>query len=518
MKKFLHIFLSIVISLATMLYSVEFTRAATSLSVSMTDSHASQISNYTLTLTFDTDFRIKFIYIYFYKSMSNQVPPTTINLDNTTLGSASGLNETWYMDSASTASGMISMIGQNWVDVTNGSQVVMTFNSIYNPAIGDCTSSSGAETDQCSIYVDCRSPIYQGYASNPASVDYTHEWIESRTINDLAVTLDPDTALQSSVHEITFSTASTSILREIDIRYGVSAESFDTPPTSFDMSNVSISARTGLNNDWTIDTVPSISGNYIKLINSTGQNFDAQASIGITLSSITNPDVGECTVVGESYDSCRLTVITRYLIDSAIDVDIGGCNYTINQAGGGGGAVDPTLSFTLEGVGSGVTNNGVTTNVSSSYGSLDFGKLVDSQPKFACQKLTVVTNATNGYTVTVKVDGYIQGLNTANKIDPFGAPGVSWTTPQDWITPTGTTKSSDSGWFGANTTDTRVTGWSSGTSGKFGPISSTPRVVMKSTTADEGTSIYVSYAIEINGFQPSDIYSGRLYYNVLATY
>lgn len=518
MKKSLHIFLSIVITLASTFYYLEEARAATSLTVTMTDGHASQVSNYTLTLTFDTNFRLKFIYIYFYKSMSNQVPPTTINLENSTLASQTGLNETWYKDSASNSAGMISLLGQNWVDVTNGYQVVLNINSITNPAIGDCTSSSGAESDQCSIYVDCRSPIYQGYASNPASVNYSYEWVQARNLQNLTITPTPDTPSTSSTHAISFQVSSTSTLKEIDFQYGKTAVLSTTKPTSLSLSSASISARTGLNGSWTIDKASAAQG-LIKIKNTDGQAFSANDSISVSFASITNPALTECANTNATTDTCRLTVSTRYAIDGTVIVDTGGANYVITQAAPPPpSATPPSLSFTIEGVNSGATNNGVTTNVSSSYGSLDFGKLVDSQPKFACQKLTVVTNATNGYTVTVKVDGYIQGLNTANKIDPFGAPGVSWTTPQDWITPTGTTKSSDSGWFGANTTDTRVTGWSSGTSGKFGPISSTPRVVMKSTTADEGTSIYVSYAIEINGFQPSDIYSGRLYYNVLATY
>ncbi len=178
----------------------------------------------------------------------------------------------------------------------------------------------------------------------------------------------------------------------------------------------------------------------------------------------------------------------------------------------------PTLEFTIEGVSAEETHNGITTDVGSSFSEIQFGKLELSTPRYAAHKLTVTTNAVYGYSVFVKLDGYIQGIYPTNKIDPFGADGVSWSSPQLWSTPDGTTANSDTGWIGANTTDTRVNGWASGTSGKFGPLSSTAHEVMESEDADTGTTAYVSYAIEISEKQPPDVYSGTIIYNILPTY
>ncbi len=179
----------------------------------------------------------------------------------------------------------------------------------------------------------------------------------------------------------------------------------------------------------------------------------------------------------------------------------------------------PSLEFTIEGTSADTTHNGVTTDVETLYNSIPYGKLELADPKFAAHKLTVKCTAIYGYTVTVKLDGYIQGIYPANKIDPFAATDVSWTTPQTWSTPDGTESNTDTGWVGANTSDTRVTGWGSGTSGKFGPLSSTAHDVMKATSKDsDGTTAYVSYAIEVSEKQPPDIYSGTITYDIVATY
>lgn len=175
------------------------------------------------------------------------------------------------------------------------------------------------------------------------------------------------------------------------------------------------------------------------------------------------------------------------------------------------------IEFTIEGVSSGATNNGVTTTSETTYNRVDFGKLDFGEPEYAAQKLTIKCNAVHGYTVKVKLDGYIQGLYPANKIDPFGATNVSWETPQSWVGPDGDTPNSDTGWIGANTSDMRVSGWSS-TSGKFGPISSTAHTVMYHNDQDSGTSAYVSYAMEVNQLQPPDSYAGELIYSVVPTY
>ena len=142
------------------------------------------------------------------------------------------------------------------------------------------------------------------------------------------------------------------------------------------------------------------------------------------------------------------------------------------------------------------------------------------------QKLHVKTTAPHGYLVTMKLDGYIQGLDPNNQITPFLPVNGAWNSPQEWVSPEGDTNSG-SGWVGANTSDRRIDQylsltniWSAGNgAGKFGPVSSTAHPVMYSNTRDRsGTDVYVTYGIEANENQLPDAYAGIVQYNLLATY
>ena len=176
---------------------------------------------------------------------------------------------------------------------------------------------------------------------------------------------------------------------------------------------------------------------------------------------------------------------------------------------------DPELSFTLALVAANQVNNQITTSVASTITTLPFGNVTVGIPKYIAHSLTASTNAPSGYDVSIKMQNYMQGDYPGNNIDPF----ISiWGTPTTWTQPTGSTPSVDTGWIGANTTDTRVTGWSSAAQ-KFGPVNSSENQVMFSSTADEGgTTAFVTFAVETNILQPADYYTGTIQYNITPIY
>jgi len=181
------------------------------------------------------------------------------------------------------------------------------------------------------------------------------------------------------------------------------------------------------------------------------------------------------------------------------------------------GAVDPEITFTIEGVPQGETHNGVTTSVTSTITSLSFDHVTVGVPVYAAHKLTITVNqAPSSYTADVILSNPLQGQYPANNIDPFIGGGASWSSPQSWTSPTGTTANTNTGWIGANTSDTDVGGWGSGSS-LFGPISDTAVQVANSTEGVTKT-IYVSYGLEVNANQPADSYVGTLIYNILPKY
>lgn len=175
---------------------------------------------------------------------------------------------------------------------------------------------------------------------------------------------------------------------------------------------------------------------------------------------------------------------------------------------------DPAMTFSLSGVNAGTSHNGITTSVTTATESLNFGNLTPGIPKYAAHQLYVSTNTESGYQLTLKMLNYLQGIYPANNIDPFIS---TWNEPVIWSTPTGTTPNDNTGWFGANTSDTRISGWENGAS-KFGPVNNSSNPVMASTGTDSGTTVFVTYAVETNILQAADQYSGTVIYNLIPTY
>ena len=70
-------------------------------------------------------------------------------------------------------------------------------------------------------------------------------------------------------------------------------------------------------------------------------------------------------------------------------------------------SVDPTLTFTVNGVASGLACDGSTTNVATGSNSLAFGSVTTAANKLACQDLIASTNATSGYTIYMRYSGQL---------------------------------------------------------------------------------------------------------------
>lgn len=179
-------------------------------------------------------------------------------------------------------------------------------------------------------------------------------------------------------------------------------------------------------------------------------------------------------------------------------------------------AVEASLSFSIGGVDADTLTNGITSSATSTITTLPFGHLSVATPKYVSHQLNVVTNdASTGYDVYAQLVSPLQGYYPANHIDPFIANSASWGNPQDWVTPDGTTKNVDTGWLGANITDTDIVGWGGNTEGKFAPFGTDSVQIMTSNSGGVDDIEYINYAMEVNVYQPADIYSANLIYNIL---
>jgi hypothetical protein len=107
--------------------------------------------------------------------------------------------------------------------------------------------------------------------------------------------------------------------------------------------------------------------------------------------------------------------------------------------------VDPSLSFSVTGVASSQTINGVTTTATSTSSTIPLDNVNPTHNAIAAQKLTVSTNATNGYTVYASYSGTLRDGSSHTIAD--------WTDPNSLPTAGFTTGSSH---FGYSTDDTNL--------------------------------------------------------------
>lgn len=336
-----------------------------------------------------------------------------------------------------------------------------------------------------------------------------YDIVKAADLTDFTVTLGANKPNVDTSYIVSFKVATTETIKRINI-YFTRASDNPYKPAALDLGGAILSSVSGINlANWSFDTAASSNGT-LGLASVDGEAKTADDQISITFNAIHTPELGNCTTSSTSiYDDCYLSINT-YSDSGNTLIDSGGTSYHIEDT--------PSLSFSIEGVNAGTWTNGMITSLNSAPNAIDFGKLEINNPVSAAQKLSVATTAPNGYDVEMKLDSYIQGLDPNNKIEPFAAMNAAWNSPQEWSTPSGHTPNSDSGWIGGNTSDTRVPNWSNAAS-KFGPVSTTSHTVMYSSTRDRsGTTAYVTYAVEVNQYQPPDSYAGAITYNITVKY
>jgi hypothetical protein len=92
--------------------------------------------------------------------------------------------------------------------------------------------------------------------------------------------------------------------------------------------------------------------------------------------------------------------------------------------------VDPTLTFTVNGVSSGSSCVGDTTNAATTSTTLPFGNVVSGTPSLLCQDLAASTNATGGYSIYMRYTGApSNGTETINPVSGSNAAPAAFPSP-----------------------------------------------------------------------------------------
>lgn len=190
-------------------------------------------------------------------------------------------------------------------------------------------------------------------------------------------------------------------------------------------------------------------------------------------------------------------------------------------------AVDTIFTFAVSGLGSGTAVNGDTTTGLTTTTTIPFGTMAagSGNATTSAQRLTVNTNATNGYVVTVQVDGDLESA-TGAIIDSF-IDGSATNTPTAWTSPAGTLGSLNTyGHWGITSDDSNTTRAAADEFGasQYVGASTSPRVVMSHTGPANGVGVgvgttTVGYKIEITALQEAaDDYSAVLTYVATPTF
>jgi hypothetical protein len=350
-------------------------------------------------------------------------------------------------------------------------------------------------------------------------------------LTEATTTLSDSTFAASSTYTITHKFATASAFRSIKYVFANSASTGSTIPTGMATNggSVAISAVTYASDvlgDWSLDK--STNGTLIAIRSSSSTPASGDP-ISITFDAIANPSSSSACDGVTNSDSCFVRISTHSSADgTGAAVDQTTATFTVGDVVTATATVDPILTFTVAGVtnsniNTNDTNTGGGTTVTSTATTLPFGNVTVGTAKKTQQQLTTLTNANNGYNVYGKFTeaNVMKGsASSSNNIDKFSA---AWSSPAVWASPTGTAASVNSAWLGVRTSDSAdISGFN--TSDYYaGPDvsgdSGVGKVVMKSTTPDNGsTSVYVTFKIEANAYQPADSYSGIWRYTVVPSY
>lgn len=179
-----------------------------------------------------------------------------------------------------------------------------------------------------------------------------------------------------------------------------------------------------------------------------------------------------------------------------------GENYPSLASGGS------TLTFSINGLPAGTTTASVVTDASTTATAIDFGTLTFNDDAIAAQRLTLSTNATEGYQVLKYA--------TQELLNSYGLPipSVSSTNalPAGWSTAC-VVSSTSTGCFGYHTTDATLSGGSArfGAADTYAAVSATPEEIIYSSVPVNSTEDVI-YRVEVNELQPAGQYRTDIVY------
>jgi len=304
-----------------------------------------------------------------------------------------------------------------------------------------------------------------------------------------------------------FTVSATTSIKEVHIDVCTTATGTCTGPTGFLVGTPTLASD---NIAGTTRTTTAVGANGFKVVVTTPA---AQATQAVTMSftGTHNPTTANTTYFARitTYSDTGSTII-----DGPDAVAFGILDTTSIAVSA---SVDPTLTFSVAGVASAQSVNSATTNVVTTATTIPFGTLTSGSTKIGAHDITVTTNATGGYTTSVKGTTAPVLQDSSNNIDEFS--GVN-ATPTTWSSPAGSANSVNTGFFGYTTNDTTL---GTGTAGRFASnkwsgTTTSPLEVAYSATGITAEITRLGWQAEINALQAAGNYAGTVVLVTTPTY
>jgi len=267
----------------------------------------------------------------------------------------------------------------------------------------------------------------------------------------------------------------------------------------------------------------------------TANNYNTGSNEGVTFENCDTTSIAASSVVVLGIGATSTPVITNPAGTNSYIVSLGGTsgntgdmrvailpNVTVTAS------VDTSFTFTVQGLATSTSFNGVTTTGSSTATALPFSTLVPNVESTLGQTLSVATNAQNGFQVTVQENQPL--TSSTGAIIYLFKDGATTTTPTAWTAPSGILDSANTyGHFGVTSDDSDLqadTGDANNdfTSSKYAGNIIFPRTVFAHDGPADGSTqnkglAHVLYSIEVSPLQAAgNDYTNTLTYVATPTF
>lgn len=330
------------------------------------------------------------------------------------------------------------------------------------------------------------------------------------TLTARKLTISDSRATQTSVtYDFAFTTSATTSIKQVDIQICDAASGTCNAPSGFSSGSPTLGSD---NLAGTGRTTTAPTANAFRVVVTTPSTQSTQA-VTMSFTGATNPTTADTTYYARitTYSDTGSTVI-----DGPDAVAFGILTSTSIAVSA---TVDPTLTFSIAGVASSGSVNSATTNITTTANTVPFSTLTSGSTKIGAHDITVTTNATSGYTTTVKATATPPLVSGSNNIDEFTGTNA---TPTTWSSPAGSANSVNTGFFGYTTNDATL---GTGTAARFttgapkwAGTTTSPLEVAYSATGVSSETTRVGWQAEVNALQAAGTYTGTVVLVTTPTY